>query len=231
MESCDFHIHSMFSDGLFSPEQIVQAAIEKNISHIALTDHYLTRKTKSIPQDQLQTYIDAVRSLAETFRSSINILVGIEIDIPDLVRTGRNLPSSDMLQQLDFILFEYVTDRPLNGIPLDYIVRLRETIPCAVGLAHVDISTEFPGKYPGKLLEILENNNIFLELNESYASPGDLQPFYMNARDFYQEAVSRDVLFSVGSDMHRSLSQLGAREALRFLDEANLSSKIIHHHL
>lgn len=35
----DLHIHSTFSDGTFSPEQIIDLAIDKELTAIALTDH------------------------------------------------------------------------------------------------------------------------------------------------------------------------------------------------
>lgn len=36
---CDFHIHSNVSDGIFSPEQLVETAKEKGLDCIAITDH------------------------------------------------------------------------------------------------------------------------------------------------------------------------------------------------
>ena len=39
MSKIDLHVHSNFSDGKFSPSQIIDMAIEKNMPAIALTDH------------------------------------------------------------------------------------------------------------------------------------------------------------------------------------------------
>lgn len=36
---CDLHIHSTFSDGTCTPEEIVELALKANLSAIALTDH------------------------------------------------------------------------------------------------------------------------------------------------------------------------------------------------
>lgn len=36
---CDLHIHSKFSDGIFTPEQLVETAKEKGLDCIAITDH------------------------------------------------------------------------------------------------------------------------------------------------------------------------------------------------
>ena len=35
----DLHIHTTYSDGAFSPEQVVDTALECNLDVIALTDH------------------------------------------------------------------------------------------------------------------------------------------------------------------------------------------------
>ena len=35
----DFHIHTYYSDGVFSPEKIVDLALEAGLEVIALTDH------------------------------------------------------------------------------------------------------------------------------------------------------------------------------------------------
>ena len=39
MKTIDLHVHSNFSDGTCTPEEIVNLAIEKNLAAIALTDH------------------------------------------------------------------------------------------------------------------------------------------------------------------------------------------------
>ena len=35
----DLHIHTLYSDGVFSPEKIVDTAIDVGLQAIALTDH------------------------------------------------------------------------------------------------------------------------------------------------------------------------------------------------
>ena len=39
MKTCDLHTHSIFSDGTFSPAELVALAEETGLSAIALTDH------------------------------------------------------------------------------------------------------------------------------------------------------------------------------------------------
>ena len=39
MKTCDLHTHSIFSDGTFTPEETIDAAIDEGLSAVALTDH------------------------------------------------------------------------------------------------------------------------------------------------------------------------------------------------
>ena len=39
MKYADLHIHSNYSDGVKSPEEIIKTAIKDNIKYISITDH------------------------------------------------------------------------------------------------------------------------------------------------------------------------------------------------
>ena len=39
MQYIDLHVHSTCSDGTFTPEQIVDLAVDKGLAAFALTDH------------------------------------------------------------------------------------------------------------------------------------------------------------------------------------------------
>ncbi len=39
MRKTDLHIHTYFSDGVYSPEKIVDTAIDVGLQAIAITDH------------------------------------------------------------------------------------------------------------------------------------------------------------------------------------------------
>ncbi len=58
----DLHIHTTYSDGAFTPDEIIEAAIEKKIRYISITDH-----------DTLNAYGNY------TPRSEITIIPGVEI--------------------------------------------------------------------------------------------------------------------------------------------------------
>ena len=71
---CDFHIHSNCSDGIFSPEQIVEMAHEKGLDCISLTDH--------------DTICGANRAKARAAELGLGFVVGVELSS---VQSGREV--------------------------------------------------------------------------------------------------------------------------------------------
>ena len=63
--TCDLHVHSMFSDGTFTPEELIEHAEKLNIGAIALCDHNTT--------DGLERFIKAGE------KSPVIAIPGIEI--------------------------------------------------------------------------------------------------------------------------------------------------------
>ena len=39
MPRADLHVHTLYSDGTFTPRQIVELAVERGLTTVALTDH------------------------------------------------------------------------------------------------------------------------------------------------------------------------------------------------
>lgn len=68
----DFHIHTNYSDGVFSPEKVVDAAIEAGIDVIALTDH-----DNVLSFDIAQNYVEKLKS---EDKKTIKIIQGIEVN-------------------------------------------------------------------------------------------------------------------------------------------------------
>ena len=74
----DFHIHSNFSDGENSIEELVKAAINLNLDAIAITDH--VRKES----DWIDRYIEEIERLRTEYGDKIQIYSGIEAKAIDL---------------------------------------------------------------------------------------------------------------------------------------------------
>ena len=64
----DFHIHTYYSDGVFSPEKIVDLALEAGLQAIALTDH-----------DNVLSY-DVAKEYLKTKEVDLKIIQGIEVN-------------------------------------------------------------------------------------------------------------------------------------------------------
>ena len=65
MKKIDLHVHSTYSDGTFSPAELVKEAVKNDISAFALTDHDTT--------DGIDEAIDAGG------KAGIEVIPGIEI--------------------------------------------------------------------------------------------------------------------------------------------------------
>ena len=64
----DFHIHTYYSDGIYSPEKIVDLAVEAGLEVIALTDH-----------DNILSY-KVAKDYIEQKQEKLEVLQGIEIN-------------------------------------------------------------------------------------------------------------------------------------------------------
>ena len=78
----DYHIHTTFSDGADTPEDMVRAAIEKGIDTIGFSDHSYTFFDESycMMRSEIPEYIRTVSELKERYAGKITVLCGIEQD-------------------------------------------------------------------------------------------------------------------------------------------------------
>lgn len=60
MKTCDLHCHSVFSDGTFTPGEILDLADELKLGAVALTDHNTSRGLKSFVEDAKNHKVIAV---------------------------------------------------------------------------------------------------------------------------------------------------------------------------
>ncbi len=227
IDMMNLHTHTTFSDGRFSPREIIEAADEANLTHIAITDHYMTQKVDSIPFDGLESYIREIAQLAEEFQDDIKVLCGVEIDSCKKRTDFSKMPYED-LNNLDFVLFEYVQNDIWNGMPLWELLGIRESIKKPVGLAHNDIGKNFSHTKYDELIAVLEANNIFIELCPNLRNSKLNKPLYHFAEGFFANLRNSEVLISIGSDTHSSLKSVGnINDALDFIKRFGLENNLI----
>jgi len=166
----NLHNHSTLSDGGLAPEEVVQAAINAGLTHVAITDHFASAKlaTGGVDQDSMGAYVSEIRGLAAKYAGRIKVLAGVEIDFSSNRTDFRLLraPSVEesIFRVLDLVLLEYVGDPEWNGAGLEDAIDIRGKIPCPVGLAHCHFERSFEGLLPQTVVAILEQQKIFLEL-------------------------------------------------------------------
>ena len=242
----NLHNHTTFSDGRFEPQAIIEAAIAGGLTHIGISDHFRTAKLGATAQYVITEYMDAyvahIRELAARYASQITVLVGLEIDF------SKRTPMEQLWQQgfkqtplndLDYVLFEYVSDDQWDGLPLTALLSYRRWIRVPVGLAHSHLSSAFgPNMSVSDLVQTLEQHSLFIELCPSRrnAAPApdsaDRIPYYRVPGPFnaalWDALAGSDVLFSIGTDTHDRLEEVAdIGDAWAFLQEKGLASQLV----
>ncbi len=75
-----YHVHSTFSDGKNTPEEIALAAIEKGFISLGFSDHGFTDYDSCYCMKDEAGYIKEVNRLREKYKGQIQIYLGIEED-------------------------------------------------------------------------------------------------------------------------------------------------------
>lgn len=82
MGGSDLHIHTVFSDGVNTMEEMVQAAVEKGLDSIGFSDHSFTEfdLRYCIREEQLAQYHEQIRQLKQKYAGCIEVYAGLEYD-------------------------------------------------------------------------------------------------------------------------------------------------------
>ncbi len=97
----DLHIHTNWSDGVASIEEMARAARDIGHEYIAITDHSRSLGiARGLSEDRLAEHIEAVRRVDAKI-DGIRILSGAEVDI---LKEGRLDYSDELLSKLDVVI-------------------------------------------------------------------------------------------------------------------------------
>jgi DNA polymerase (family 10) len=217
----DFHIHSTFSDGLYDIMDIAAYALKKEFKVIGISDHFNTRKVRSIEPGKIKNYIEEIESLD----LPIKIYKGIEIDFSP--RTDLSLLRKTIFESIDYILFEYVNDSSMMGYPLWRLLEIYEDIGKPIGLAHNNIQKNFNSINREDFLDLLETHNIFLEINTNinYSILGEY--YYSISEEFFKSIKGRSIPVSIGSDMHNNLEEmLNVKKGIKFVESLGIEENV-----
>ena len=215
MGKWNYHLHSNFSDGGKSPEQILNIAIEQEMTQIGIVDHFATRKLPLSRQVQnLKDYIQIFRELQEKYASaSTKLFVGIEIDCSRDSERLESFWDFDLFNSLDYIMLEYISSNPNISRSLDEMVeKLCKNVSIPIGLAHTDLVWDFqlntkrPTKKLHHLIRILKSEHIFVEFNQGELGRngnGKGKYYFETWPSFIYETLHQEQIpITYGSDSH-----------------------------
>jgi DNA polymerase (family 10) len=185
----DLHIHSNYSDGVSTIEEIVQRAVTLKLKTIAIADHFWPSLGSRQGGVNL---IEQRRHEIETCRNDfpdLRILDAAEVDIQS---NGELAPVAGGLEQFDLVIgsFHWYTDSTTWASSLVKALRRKEFQI----LGHWDGYLSSYREEDGKIVaESLGEAGVAIELNGRYS---------VEHVGFLELAKSYGCVFSLGSDSH-----------------------------
>jgi len=223
----NLHNHTIFSDGRYDGQEIIQRCKDCDLRSVAITDHYATSKINSIHPAELDEYFEAGREWKEI--QGINVFQGIEIDSCPYRSKHENFPW-DEINGMDLVLVEYIENPDMGGMDLDWLVQLRDKLDIPIGLAHTDIGMmlERTGMDAAQLLDLFEKHDIFIELATAARYSRSGRPYFKLCPEFYENITARNIKVSIGTDTHGRLETLcDVASAWDYIQEQGLEEQVL----
>ena len=192
----DLHVHTDWSDGRATLEEMVAAAQARGLQYIAITDHAkFAEVIGGLTPDDLRRQIDAIARLNETL-DGFSVLTGIEANIQ--ADGSLDLPD-ELLRKLDVVIASvHSVFRQAKDVMTARLIRACEN-------AHVDImghpTTRKVGERPpidadwDAVFEAAAKHNAAMEIN---ANPLRLD---LNA-DLVRRAIDAGTKLALNTDAH-----------------------------
>lgn len=176
MQNFDLHIHTTYSDGINTPEEIIKAAIDMGLNEIGFSDHSYTPFDTSycISKDNIESYVKEINFLKEKYREQIKVSLGIEQDYYSTVSTegydyvigsvhyikidNDYIPVDESVE-----IIKNAVEKHFNGDIYSLIEKYYDTVTDVCNktnadiIGHIDLISKFN-----------ENNILFDENNELY---------------------------------------------------------------
>ncbi|MGB3346622.1 MAG: DNA polymerase/3'-5' exonuclease PolX [Candidatus Humimicrobiia bacterium] len=192
----DLHVHTVWSDGGNSIEEIAKAAKERGYKYLAICDHSKSlRIAGGLSEEKLVEQIEKIKELNEKYKN-FTILAGSEVDIK--VDGSLDYPD-ELLKKLDIVVAAIHTRFRRSRY------EMTKRIIKAIQNPHVNILAHPTGRLLGvrdayevdldEILKVAKINKIALEIN---AFPERLDLNDINCR----KAKEYGVMISINTDSH-----------------------------
>ena len=193
----DLHMHTTWSDGAHTIEEMVEACRARGYQYLAITDHsqYL-KVANGLTRERLLRQKEEIKKLNQQY-DDILILSGVEMDIlPD----GTLDYDDELLAEMDFVI---ASIHSAFSQPREKIMSRLKT---ALENAHVDLIAHPTGRKIGRregydvdvdlLIQLAKETNTALELN---ANPNRLDL----AAAYLRKAQENGVKILINTDAHQ----------------------------
>ncbi|MZP30848.1 DNA polymerase/3'-5' exonuclease PolX [Heliobacterium undosum] len=192
----DFHIHTNWSDGVSSLEEMVSAGRSRGYAYMAITDHSQSLAVaRGLSESKLREQHRTIRQLAAR-EKDFTLFSGIEMDI---LGDGRLDYADDILREMDVVIASVHT-----GLRQERH-KVHTRLEAALKNPHVDIIGHPTGRLIGTrepydvdidwLLDLAAKTGTILEIN---SSPDRLDLSAPHAR----LAKERGVMIAINTDAH-----------------------------
>jgi DNA polymerase (family 10) len=192
----DLHVHSKWSDGAHSLEELAEAAKKRGYQYIAITDHTQSLKIAGgLSKPELKRQIKEVHRLNKRLKG-ITLLTGAEMDI---LSDGKLDIPDDILAELDIVVAaihsgfkqskEQLTKRLINAMKHKHVHIIAHPTGRLMGVRDAyDLNFE-------EIFKAARDTNTALEIN---AFPERLDLNDINSK----RAKELGVTLAIGSDTH-----------------------------
>lgn len=191
----DIHMHTVYSDGAFSIQGMIEACIEKGYEYMVITDHSKSlRVANGLDEKRLMAQIEEIKQLDAEYKE-IDVYSGTEMDI---LKDGALDFSDDIMQSLDYVIAAIHSSFSQSESEIMHRLKTACENPYVRHIAHP--TGRLIGKRDGypvdmrELLETAERTNTILEIN---ANPRRL--------DLSADVIRhQNVKFTVNTDAHHT---------------------------
>lgn len=209
----EFHIHTNYTDGTSSIEDLILESINRNLELIIFSEHIEPWFVKS--KDWFMNYVDEINFFKKKYQGQINIKIGVEAPAVDF--DGNIDVSSEMDEHCEYILgaahrYPGIEGRKISDLSSEEAIDLEyRTLLGLAGNKRIDALAHLGGTcykycsgFPNSLvIEVMKKaniNGVAIEVNHVYNQPID------TFIDLCLKTSSRIVL---GSNVHKK-EDLGA---------------------
>ncbi len=239
MKKHNLHTHTTYSDGVLTPKELINKAMESRLEILGISDHAFSKKLPETFQitNRLGIYLNHLKKLKEEYKkhTNLDLKIGIEIDVSKNYGINPSKLPFEILNNFDYALFEYVNTKfeywgEVGSRDISSITKVRNKLLIPVGLAHNDLQKNYDGREL-EIAKILSDNKIFIEINHSeFHSRRNVGRNTREGKNYYEhfskklldELVKNNVRFIVGTDFHIGLNLSDLEKPHKFIEENNL---------